>query len=181
MSKRGNGFRLEFVGLKEGMHTFSYGLGTDFMELYPEAEAFCEPDVHVELSLEKQERMMLLSFRFSGTAGTQCDRCLKPLRFKVEVNEDIVVKIASGSETGAENEENLWWVGEKDSYIDLAPYFYETITLARPLQCFCPEDENGNSTCDQAMLALYGQHDQADTEPAADPRWDALKALKDRV
>lgn len=150
------------------------------MELLPQTEAFCAPEVQVRLELEKQERMMLLSFRFDGTAGTCCDRCLNPLRFKVEQEETIIVKTASASDTDAQDEENLWWVSEKDTFIDLASYFYETIALSRPLQVFCPEDENGKPTCDPAMLDLYEQpaaHQEEDT----DPRWDALKSLKNRI
>ncbi|MDE5575625.1 MAG: DUF177 domain-containing protein [Bacteroidales bacterium] len=180
MSKPGGGFRLEFAGLKEGKHTFAYVLGAEFMELFPETEAFCEPEVRVGLELEKQERMMLLSFRFDGTAGTYCDRCLNPLRFKVEQEETIIVKTASASDTDAQDEENLWWVSEKDTFIDLASYFYETIALSRPLQVFCPEDENGKPTCDPAMLDLYEQP-AAPQEAETDPRWDALKSLKNRI
>ncbi|MCM1041204.1 MAG: DUF177 domain-containing protein [Bacteroides sp.] len=177
MSKQGGGFRLEFAGLKEGKHTFAYVLEQEFMELYPEADVFCEPQVRVELEMEKRERMMLLSFRFSGTAGTACDRCLRPLRFGVEVQEEIIVKTASAGESDAQDEENLWWVSEKDTAIDLAPYFYETIALSRPLQVFCPEDETGAPTCDPAMLHLYEQP-SGQQEPETDPRWDALKKLK---
>lgn len=180
MSGRGNGFRLEFVGLKEGKHTFAYDLGEDFMKLFSDSDVFCEPDVHVELSLEKQERMILLDFRFDGTAGTQCDRCLRPLRFNVEVEEKILVKMVSEVEPETGEEDNLWWITEKDTCLDLAPYFYETITLHRPLQVFCPEDENGLSTCDKDMLNLYGQ-DAGVQETETDPRWDALKELKNKI
>ena len=179
MSTAGGRFRLEFAGLKEGKHSFAYVLGNEFMELYPETEAFSEPQVQVELELEKQERMMLLSFRFKGTAGTLCDRCLNPLRFKVETEETIIVKTASASDTGEQDEENLWWINEKDTAIDLSPYFYETLALSRPLQVFCPEDENGEPTCDTAMLGLYGQASAEQDE--TDPRWDVLKSLKDRI
>lgn len=180
MSRHGSEFRLEFAGLKEGRHTFSYEVGANFVDAFPVGDAFEEPDVHVEVDMEKRERMLLLSFRFRGTAGTQCDRCLKPLRFKVEVEDEIIVKMTSDAGSEAAQEDNLWWITEKDAYLDLAPYFYETITLSRPLQVFCPEDENGRSTCDKAMLGLYGQ--AADSEKAeTDPRWDALKELKNRI
>lgn len=181
MSKIDVGFRLEFAGLKEGKHTFEYVLEEDFMKSIPETELFFEPDIQVELELEKQERMMLLSFRFRGTAGTVCDRCLRPLRFPVERQEEIIVKTASASDIGAQDEENLWWIGEKDSSIDLTPYFYETVVLCRPLQVFCPEDGNGDPTCDPAMLDLYGQASCQKEEDAVDSRWDALKVLKNRI
>lgn len=177
MSKQGKEFRLEFVGLKEGKHAFSYVLGKDFMDLFPETDAFAEPDVRVELSLEKQERMMLLFFRFHGTAGTECDRCLNPLRFEVKTEEEIIVKVASAGDADAQNEDNLWWIDEKESALDLASYFYETIVLCRPLQVFCPEDEKGKSTCQKAMLKFY---EQPEAEKETDPRWDALKSLKDK-
>ncbi len=182
MSRKGNGFRLEFVGLNEGKHTFSYSLGKDFMDLFPGTEAFSDLDVHVSAELEKHERMMSLLFRFSGTAGTRCDRCLRPLRYDVDVEEEIIVKTVSEGDSGALDEENLWWISEKETFLDLASYFYETVVLSRPMQVFCPQDGNGNPTCDPAMLDLCGLHAlDRETGTETDPRWDALKKLKEGI
>ncbi len=181
MSIRGNEYRLEFSGLKEGKHAFEYTIGEGFMALFPEADAFFSPEIKVFLSLEKSERMMILSFRFEGSAATRCDRCLQDLRFAVEGGEEIIVKTASDAETGAEDEENLWWVSEKDTSLDLASYFYETIVLRRPLQLFCAEKADGSSGCDPAMMALYRSAEAAkkEAEHESDPRWDVLRKLRD--
>ncbi|MDE7072772.1 MAG: DUF177 domain-containing protein, partial [Bacteroidales bacterium] len=182
MSGRGNGYRLEFSGLKEGRHSFRYAIDEEFMALFPEADTFFSPDIKVTLEVEKLERMMSLHFRFEGGAATRCDRCLRDVRFEVESEDEIIVKTAGDAETGAEDEENLWWVSEKDTELDLAPYFYETIVLSRPLQVFCPEAADGTPGCDPAMLALYRSAEtapKASTEP--DPRWEALRTLRDAV
>jgi uncharacterized metal-binding protein YceD (DUF177 family) len=38
-----------------------------------------------------------------------------------------------------------------------------------------PDDENGNSTCDEEQISLLNQYSKRTTN---DPRWDALKNLK---
>ena len=182
MLRQGNEYRLEFSGLKEGGHAFEYTIGDDFMALFPEADTFFSPEIKVSLLLEKNDRMMTLSFHFEGSAATRCDRCLRDVRFAVECREEIIVKTASEAEKGAEDEENLWWVSEKDTKLDLAPYFYETIVLCRPLQMFCAEKADGTPGCDPAMMVFYHSAEaakQAEHEP--DPRWDALRKLREAV
>lgn len=184
MSKQRNGYCLFFSGLGEGEHDFEYVLDRRLMEEFPQEENFSDPQVEVSLHLTKADRMMELSFSFHGRAKTQCDRCLKDLFFPVDVREHVLVKIVSQPEEAAEDGESLWWISEKDSFIDLAPYFHEVLVLARPMQCVCETDSDGNPTCDPAMLALFDPQDGKGGKEEGtfeDPRWAALKGLKEKM
>lgn len=188
MARTENGYRLAFSGLEEGIHTFEYVLDGRFMDLFAEpAEGhegedlpFHSPDIKVRATLRKGERLMELHFDFEGQAFTACDRCLREVAFEVDRHEDIFVKTTSGKDAPMQDDEDVWWITEADSELDLADYFREVLILARPMQCFCPGRADGTPGCDPAMLALYAGGKQQE-EAGNDPRWDALKALRDKI
>lgn len=183
MSRPRNGYCLVLSGLGDGEHDFEYVLDRQLMEEFPDETNFSEPQVEVSLHLTKADRMMELSFLFRGRAKTQCDRCLRELSFPVEFQERILVKTVAKPEDAGEDGENLWWVSEKDSFLDLAPYFHEVLVLARPLQCVCGTDSEGTPACDPDMLAFFGpqEKERKKGEAFTDPRWAALKGLKEKM
>ena len=64
--------------------------------------------------------------------------------------------------------------------INLAPWMYEYVVVAMPMQCVHPDDEEGNPTCDPEMLKYLVDEDEAQSEedePINDPRWDILKEI----
>jgi uncharacterized metal-binding protein YceD (DUF177 family) len=66
-------------------------------------------------------------------------------------------------------------IPRNESQIDLSQYIYEFINLLLPLRVVHPDDENGVSMCDKAVLAKLAEH--SIPEPKADPRWDILKKI----
>ncbi len=188
MAKTANAYRLAFSGLEDGLHTFEYVLDGRFMDLFAEdadgqaddALPFHNPEVEVRVTLHKGERLMELHFDFEGQAFTTCDRCLREVAFEVERHEDIFVKTTSEKNAQTQDDEDVWWITEAESELDFADYFREVLILARPMQCFCPDKADGTPGCDPAMLALYAEKEETE-EPGNDPRWDALKALKDKM
>ena len=189
MAKTANEYRLAFSGLEEGIHTFEYVLDGRFMDLAAEeaggqadeALPFHNPDVKVRATLHKGERLMELHFDFEGQAFTSCDRCLREVAFEVDRHEDIFVKTTSGKDAQMQDDEDVWWITEAESELDLADYFREVLILARPMQCFCPDKADGTLGCDPAMLALYAEEEKKTEGQGNDPRWDALKALRDKI
>ncbi len=180
MSKMKHEYLLPFSGLEDGNHSFEFTIGQDFMELFPDTDAFFAPRVRVELEMVKSDRLMDMKFRFEGTAMSLCDRCLQEVEFPVSTTEKVVAKI-SAEATEVQEEDEFWVVPEKDSSLDLAPYFYEVLVLSRPMQLFCPENEKGESACDPRMLAFYQPRQQEDVAPEGDSRWAALAGLRDKM
>ena len=177
MPKKKPEYRLPFSGLEDGVHGFEFVISQDFMELFPDTDVLFAPRVHVDVELVKNDRLMEMGFRFKGVARSFCDRCLQEVEFPVEAEEKVVARISSDAAEVAE-EDGFWAVPEKDSSLDLAPYFHEMLVLSRPMQLFCPENEEGGPTCDPGMLAFYEPQERGESRPEADPRWAALAGLK---
>ncbi|HKJ79252.1 MAG TPA: DUF177 domain-containing protein, partial [Prolixibacteraceae bacterium] len=70
----------------------------------------------------------------------------------------------------------------EEHQLNLAQLIYEYISLAIPLKRVHPEDKNGDSQCDTEMLDKINNYVQPevdkDEEENVDPRWAALKKLK---
>ena len=76
-----------------------------------------------------------------------------------------------------EENDEIVVIPEHDYEIDLSQYLYEYINLILPYRKVHGEDENGNSLCNPDIIKKIEEHTE---EEATDPRWDALKKLKNK-
>ena len=114
--------------------------------------------------------MLIFNFSIDGLVELPCDRCLAPMELKIGGKERLIVKF--GQEWEEETEEVII-MPETDSRIDISVFIYEYIMLMLPYKRVHPEDEN---LCDESMMEKLEQH----TFEGPDPRWDALKELKNK-
>lgn len=189
--KRERSTEIEFSGLKPGIYDFDFELDKSFFEPYSN-EKLSNGDVNFHVKMEKTEHLMTLSLSFSGTVETICDRCLAPLTIPIEGEETMNVKFSDTAVSESYDEIVLPTNAYK---VDLAQQFYEMAIVSMPLQCVHPDDEDGNPTCDPTMLQYIsgstdaGGNEEDDNVPRdegadkddseIDPRWEALKALRE--
>ncbi len=161
-------YQIPFAGLKEGSHDFHFEADDAFFNSFEYSE-IRQGRVMVDVSMEKQSRMLIFDTRIKGQVVVPCDRCLGNLDYPVEGKERLFVKF--GPEYMEESEE-VMIIPEKESQFDLSPFIYEYIMLLLPYQRV-HADEN---ECDQEMIQKLNDH----SESGDDPRWDALKDLKNK-
>ena len=85
-------FEIAFVGLKPGVHEFSYRIDDRFFEEYQEQD-FRQAEANVKLLLEKSNSFMLLRFEIGGRAEVTCDRCNNNLPLQLFDEFTITVKM----------------------------------------------------------------------------------------
>jgi len=168
-------YTIPFAGLKAGMHHFDFELDPTFFEQFTASE-IQEATVQVTTTLDRRENMLVFQHALRGSFATVCDRCGEALTLPLEGDFELVVKF--GPERGHSDEEILI-LGPSDYEVELAQFFYEYAHLALPSRSVHPE-----GGCDSNMLDLLDEHalwepEQSDEAPA-DPRWDALKKLKEK-
>lgn len=164
---------IQISGLKTGVYEYDYHLGESFFEPYENEELKeCEADFHVKL--EKKERLMVFSFSFKGQTRLECDRCLEKIIVPLCGEQTLYVKFG---EQQASDDENVFFLAEDESKIDLAQWMYEFVAVAVPMVHVHPDDEDGKPTCNPEMLKYINDATPSDQEP--DPRWAALTKLKD--
>jgi uncharacterized metal-binding protein YceD (DUF177 family) len=164
-------YKIPLSGLKEGLHEFDFEIDRKFFEKIEESEVK-EGKLLADVTVEKRSTHADLSVRINGTVEVSCDRCLDTFDYPVSTENRILVKFATNSE---EIDPDILYLPPGENELDLQQQFYEFIMLALPIRKIHPDDSEGNSTCNPAMLKKLD--DLRAEEPENDPRWDDLKKL----
>lgn len=154
MGKRRD-FDIAFVGLKPGIHEFTYEVGDEFFAEFETTEIqHC--DAVVKVTLEKNTSFMILKFEIDGSVSVSCDRCGNPLALMLWDEFQLVIKQVESPDEMNENEDDpdIYYISRNESHLHLAGWIYEFVLLSIPTQRMCPEDENGNSQCNKEVLEM---------------------------
>lgn len=173
---------IPFTGLKLGKHNYEFDLLDEFFENF-EYSIVEGGKVHVDFELEKKETMMIGSFDLKGSVRTTCDRCNDPCDVDVEGSYKIYYKF----DNEPSDDETLVIVYPDEVEIDISEQLLEFVTVSLPLRVLHETEEE----CNQEMIELLEDYvvngedvdedefEEDDTnDEITDPRWDALKGLK---
>jgi len=149
-----NQYIIQFKGLKEGDHSFSFSIDKPFFEAF---EYLAVPDGHVEVQVEltKKAAFLELEVDLSGTMQVQCDRCLEYFELPVIYSGHLVVRV---SESEKEPDEEVIWLLPEDYQLDLSHYLYECLSLSLPIRKVHPDLPNGIPGCDPEMLNKLNEY-----------------------
>jgi len=151
--------------------------------------------IHTQLIISKVGGAFDLSFTFKGLVIIPCDRCLDDMDFPIETTAHLIVKL--GKDYSEESDE-IVVIPEAEGIINLAWFLYEFVALSIPikhvhapgkcnkqmtskLKKHSPKSSDDESSfgSDDMDDVIITDDDQEDEEERTDPRWDALKGLKE--
>lgn len=167
-------FIIPFAGLKPGEHSFSFDVTDEFFSKYNYSE-LSRGRIQVELILEKQERMLILNFDLVGTIEVMCDRCLDFYHQPVQGKQRLFIKFG---EDFHEESDEIVVIPRSENKIEVGHYIFELIILLLPYRLVHPENEKGESVCDKDIIQKIEEYMP---HHYMDPRWDALKKLKNKL
>ena len=166
-------YTIPYTGLALGRHHFEYAVDDAFFAEF-EYSLVKTADLKCEVELEKQETMLILNFRITGTVGATCDKCLSQYPQNVDISEQQIAKF-SGDDLG--DDDDIMTLNKNEHEIALAGLIYEYVNVALPFVTVC-SDEGNTAYCDKEMLDklnnLSAGNEQSEQ---TDPRWDALKKI----
>ena len=183
-------FELPLKGMPCGTQQFEYHLGMDFfreMESTDVLSAAVDTTVEVKRSGDIYE----LCITVAGELGIPCDRCLEPMSHRVDAEYRVSVKYG---EEYSDDADNVIVIAESSNTMNVAGLIFDTIMLTIPIKHVHPE-----GGCDAVMQAQLDAHRATIAEEDAegwsdgegesdnvnddnfpcDPRWEALRKLKD--
>lgn len=148
-------FDIAFVGLKAGVHEFSYQVEDKFFLDYREAD-FTNCLANIKLTLEKNTSFMMLKFEIGGKVDVVCDRCGNTLTLDLWDEFNMVVKLVENPEEMNETEEDpdIHYISRTESHLRVADWIYEFVSLSIPYQRSCKEDEIGGPQCNIEVLEM---------------------------
>ena len=138
-------------------------------------------DLTANVSLYKTQGVIKAGFDIQGTVELICDRTLNPFDYKIDTINTILYKFSDNDE---ELTDEIILIRHDTSSIDVAPILFDFIVLNVPLKkihpdYILPEDENSD---DDILIYSSVNNEKELTDSnidILDPRWEALKKLKD--
>jgi uncharacterized metal-binding protein YceD (DUF177 family) len=178
MSRRRE-FEIAFVGLKPGVHEFSYSINDKFFEEF-QTQDFRNCKANVKLTLDRKSSFMLLKFEIGGTMEVTCDRCNSDLPLELWDEFNITVKMVEDPEQMNDQEEDpdMYYIGQHESHIDVANWIYEFINLSIPMQKACDFDKMDGPFCNPSALDLLKNMEPKEIEIKENPIWKGLEKFK---
>jgi uncharacterized metal-binding protein YceD (DUF177 family) len=161
---------IPFVGLSTGDHQYEYLIDDKFFANFEYSE-IKRAQVNVRLSLNKHERMLVLTFSMKGTIEVSCSRCLD--NFDLPIEDEQVQYIKFGPEYKEEDADVLI-IPESETHVNVAPFIYDYLNLLVPFRIVHPVNEDGLSGCDPDVIRRLEKEIK---QKESDPRWDKLKGL----
>ncbi|MBS1741861.1 MAG: DUF177 domain-containing protein [Bacteroidetes bacterium] len=172
-------YEIAFVGLKPGIHEFSYDVDSKFFK-EKGAEDTYNINANVKLTLEKNSGFMLLKFEVGGKAEVTCDRCGNPLKMDLWDEFKMLIKLVENPEEMNEQEEDpdVYYISRTESHINVSDWIYEFVMLSIPMQRMCSKEEMGGPQCNKEVLEKLKAMEQ-NVEHNANALWKGLEKFRD--
>lgn len=171
-----NDFDIEFVKLKNGIHSFEYRLNDLFFEEFANSE-INGANVNVKLEITKSDSLMIADLHCDGVLKLACDRCLGTLDYPVTTQFKTIYHLNAAVEKIDEASEvnvDIVYLNASQYKINVATSIYESFLPALPMVKKCEDVANGR--CDEDMLQrLSKEYTDLSQPESSDPRWDELK------
>lgn len=172
-------YEIPFVGLKKGEHRFHYSIDSAFFQEF-ETSPISDGQFEVELIFEKSN-FFDLTFIIDGFITAECDRCTETFEMEFSGTHPLLVKFTENveyeQELTSESDDDLIYLSRNETHLNVAQYIYEFIVLSMPLQKVHPDDDEGNPGC-EIEYSSQTESEGDSKEETTDPRWEALKKLK---
>ena len=179
---RSREFEIAFVGLKPGIHEFTYEIKDKFFEVFQQQD-FRNCKANVRLILDKKSSFMMLKFEIGGSVEVNCDRCNNNLPFELWDEFTITVKMVEEPELMNDQEEDpdVYYIARGASHVDVAAWIYEFINLSIPMQKSCNFEKMDGPHCNPSALDVLKKLEtkEPETEKKENPIWKGLEKFKD--
>jgi len=172
-------YEIAFVGLKPGVHEFSYEITDKFFDDFQQQD-FRNCNARVRLTLDKKNGFMLLKFELGGQLEVTCDRCNNSLPIELWDEFNIIVKMVDEADLMNQqgDDPDVYYINRNESHITVENWIYEFINLSIPMHKTCNYENMDGPYCNTEAKEMLKklEADKADRE---NPIWKGLERFKD--
>ena len=168
-------YDIAFVGLKIGIHEFSFDIDDRFFESFP-GSIVEKAAIDLKLRFDKRNSFFILHFHLDGNVQLPCDRCGTELNYPVHSDYDIVVKFDEHREEERDDSmADVIYIGRNETHLNVAQLIYEFVNLSIPIHHVTCDNLTEPKPCNQEILDKLNHTGE---ETQVDHRWDALTKIK---
>lgn len=165
-------YDVSFSGLKTGKHEFRFETDKEFFQLFDTEQEFTNPRIAVDVLLDKHSTFLEFEIKVSGTVELVCDITNENFEYPIENQIKVLVKFG---EEYDDSKEDVITIPTGDHAFNVAQLIYENVALSIPMKKVSPNVSDE----DLAILDKFSPKEDEE-EQNSDPRWDALKNLKNK-
>lgn len=175
-------YSVDVPKLRLGLNEDSFAVDSSFFANF-EFSPIHEGNLKVDMVIDRSTTHLDAKFQFVGEIMIECDRCLEPYPYPVEFETRIVFSFDEELEFDTDE---VVLIDPATPVLFLAQDFYDFIVLQIPLRRV---PEPSVHICAPQVLDLLGLNPDgspkevvegdSEDEDETDPRWQALKKLKD--
>ena len=163
-----------FSGLKEGKHEFKFEINKEFFQLFDTEQDFANPKIIADVVMQKHSTFLEFWMKTAGIVSLNCDISNENFDYSFENEMKVLVKF--GEDYDFSNDEVITIPNHNHAF-NIAQLVYEEVMLSIPMKKISPNLKKE----DLEILQKYSPTDEPKEEQiTSDPRWDALKKLKDK-
>lgn len=167
-------YDISFSGLKTGKHEFRFEIDKEFFQLFDTEQEFTNPKIKVHVLLDKHSTFLEFEIKVSGTVELVCD--ITNENFDYPIENEIKVLVKFGEEYD-DSEEDVITIPTSDHAFNISQLIYENVALSIPMKKLSPNVSDE----DLEILEKFSPKEiEKEKEDKSDPRWDALKNLKNK-
>ena len=166
-------YDIVFSGLKNGKHEFRFEIDKAFFQLFDTEQEFTEPQIVADILMDKHTTFLEFEIKTTGTVNLVCD--ISNENFDYPIENEIKVLVKFGEEYD-DSEEDLITFLSTDHAFNVVQLIYEDVMLSIPMKKVSPN----LSEEDLHVLEKFSPKEEVEEEKEVDPRWEALKKLKDK-
>ncbi len=173
-------YEVVFSGLKNGKHKFQFEIDQAFFELHETEQEFTNPRLVADILMEKHSTFLEFWIDIEGLVTLECD--IIGESFDYNLNSKLRFLVNFGETYDNSNEEVIT-IPSNDHAFNLAHFLYEGVVLSIPMKKISPNvSQEDWELVDR--YAVYSEEEseettEQDSDQELDPRWAALKKLKD--
>ncbi|MCJ7933538.1 MAG: DUF177 domain-containing protein [Chryseobacterium sp.] len=168
-------YDVSFSGLKNGKHEFKFEIDKTFFQLFDTEQEFTNPRIEVNVFLDKHTTFLEFEIKIKGWVELVCDITNEDFDYPIE--NEIKILVNFGEEYDDSNEDVIT-IPTGEHAFNTAHLIYENVMLSIPMKKISPNVSDE----DLQILDQFSPKDIAETEEEeheSDPRWEALRKLKD--
>lgn len=168
-------YDVSFSGLKNGKHEFKFEIDKTFFQLFDTEQEFTNPRIEVDVLLDKHTTFLEFEIKIKGLVELVCDITNEDFDYPIE--NEIRILVNFGEEYDDSNEDVIT-IPTAEHAFNVAHLIYENVMLSIPMKKISPNVSDE----DIKILDQFSPKDIEEAEEEeheSDPRWEALRKLRD--